>query len=97
MLHYTQPLHCSIEAPGDGSHQAGQLLSRPVSLHTHAAITLLSIDMTTRASRDQVLARRIPSLLLSFEMMTRASRDQVLARRISITLHAGYNQSQGHI
>lgn len=34
VLHQGQALHCSIQASADGSHQAGQLLSRPFSLHT---------------------------------------------------------------
>ena len=45
VLQQAQPLHCCVEAPADGSHQTGQLLCRPVSLHHNTKVLLKTRDL----------------------------------------------------
>ena len=44
VLQQAQPLHCCIQAPADGSHQTGQLLCCPISLHHNPKVLLKTRD-----------------------------------------------------
>ncbi len=45
VLQQAQPLHCCIQAPADRSHQTGQLLCCPVSLHHNTKVLLKTRDL----------------------------------------------------